>query len=195
MRSVVGLATAQRIAPAAGHKLALTTSERNFRLAVTTYGRIGSFEILIPTPGGVMKVRLGIVRADVPFLLGLGALDQNPVQALPVDSASLLIPMPGDAALSWLMRILLGTCSTPAYLSLLPVPPEAVIFYQHAQLEKLHRSLYHSPVSRKAIRPTQACRPFPTQCRYKSSSRRELSVMCSLSEKPARTCIIQSQPS
>lgn len=77
LRSVVDLSTVERIACAAGHKLQLTTSRRKFRFGITVHDSLGSFKILIPTSGGFMRVCPHVIKADIPFLLGLEALDQN----------------------------------------------------------------------------------------------------------------------
>lgn len=77
VRSVVGFSNAQRIARTVGDKLQLTTPRRKVRFGVPAHGSPGSFEILIPTPGGVMRVCPDVVKADVAFMLGPDALDQN----------------------------------------------------------------------------------------------------------------------
>lgn len=149
MCSVVGLATAERIARAAGHKLQMTASRLQFRFGVTTHGSLGSFEVLIPTPRMVMRLCPDVVKAEVPFLIGRDAFEQNCVQALTVEDLLQFVPLPGAATLPWFMPLSRNIGNV--FLQFTPVPSAVGIFYQRAQLAKLRRSLYHSSASKFCI--------------------------------------------
>lgn len=140
-RSFIGLPTPQHIARAARHKLELTASRQQFRFGVTAHSNLGNFEVLNPTRGVVMRVCPDVAKADVPFLLGLDALDHNRAQALTVDNLLQFIPLPGAAALPWSMP--LSRNLGHVFYAITPVPPAARKLCQRAQLAKLYRSLYH----------------------------------------------------
>lgn len=111
-----------------------------------------------------MRVCPDDVKADIPFLLGLDALDHNHVQALTDDNLLQFIPLPRAAALPWSLPLSrnLGQVLLPFTL----VPSAASILYQRAELAKLHRYLYHTSAAKlydllKSADPTQ---PDPDTC-------------------------------
>lgn len=112
-----------------------------------------------------MLVCPDVVKADVPSLLVLDALDQNRVQALRIDNELQFVPMPGDSALPWSMPVPqnLGLI----FLPFIPGPPAASIFYQHAQLTKLP-GLYITR-QQQSYATSSNVQTFPARRRYTQS--------------------------
>ena len=136
----MGLPTARRIFQSLGRKLTLCKSHRSFRFGNTAHASLGTITVHIPTPNGVMSVNADVVSADVPFLIGLDALDENRLQILTVASQLQHVPV-DDSTKSWRLPLLRN--GGHICLPFVPIREECVSFYTRVQLERLHRSLYH----------------------------------------------------
>ena len=139
-RSVMGLPTARRLARSIGRKLDLCPSPRRFRFGVTAHESMGSTIIHIPTPSGVMSIQADVISADVPFLIGMDAMDANRVQVLSIDNKLEHIPLDPNA-LGW--QLPLARKHGHICLPFLPIRDECVSYYTRTHLERLHRSMYH----------------------------------------------------
>lgn len=143
-RSVVGLRTARRLARSVGEKLRLTQYRRSFRFGTTVHESLGTMTTIVPTPGGCFRIQIDVVEADVPFLLGLDALDAHRLQALSVTSQLEHVPIPSDnsiQSLGW--RVPLKRRQGHLLWEFYPIRDAHEILYTRVQLEKLHRQLYH----------------------------------------------------
>lgn len=67
----------------------------------------------IPTPMGAMSVQVDVIGADVPFLFGRDALDENRVQVLTVENKLQFVPLEDNqsvGAKTWLGRMVSCVC-------------------------------------------------------------------------------------
>ena len=139
VKSVIGLRMARKIARLTGERLQLTPSSRRFKFGVDLHDSCGAMHIVIPTPSGTIRIQADVVKADVPFLFGLDAMDSCRVQVLSVQNA--LEHIPAGNSIGW--RVPLVRKDGHILLSFLPVSVTHAVHYSRTQLHRLHRSLYH----------------------------------------------------
>lgn len=105
-------------------------------------------QINVPTPSKVLRLRIDVVDAEVPWdfssalLLGLDKLDENHLQVLSISNELEHLDCPSS---SW--RIPLTRNRGHVSLTFCPVGNTASTFYTRAQLQRLYRNLYHPSVS------------------------------------------------
>lgn len=105
---------------------------------------MGSFRIPIPNPTGVMVIQADVVKADVPILVGLDALDQHILQPLSVTNKLQHISHHGaDPYLDNDWNLDLIRSDGHLYLPFILITQAHSAFYASSQLEKRRRSFYH----------------------------------------------------
>lgn len=138
-RSVIGIRAARKILRQSGQRFALRPSHRRFKFGETAVKSLGSCNIEIPTPGGIVEVRTDVVNQDLPFLIGLDVLDSERLNVLTVTNE--LECVQSGRSMGWMMPVV----RRGGHVHLDFVPPNAATraFYSENQLTRLHRALYH----------------------------------------------------
>jgi hypothetical protein len=103
--SVLGLRAAWKVLRAAGQRSPLTPPNRSFRFGVQVHRSLGSTQINVPTPSGILTFVADVIQADVPLLIGLETLDSSRLQVLTLFNQLQHVPPPGSWVRPWLLPL------------------------------------------------------------------------------------------
>lgn len=93
------------------------TSTRRFRFGADCHYSLGSFIMIVPTPGGFLFAQAD-VNGTAPFLLGLDSMDHHRLQAFTVFKVLQYVPVDNSDTKSWRIDLQL-ILSSVFYLQLL----------------------------------------------------------------------------
>jgi transposase InsO family protein len=142
-RSVIGFPEARRYCRAARKELDLVRTRRTFSFGSHISVSRGSMTIRISTPGGVLEFNVDVVDEDIPLLIGVDVLDRFRLQILTVSNELECVGL--GSRPGW--RLPLERTNGHVLLPFEPGIHELVgdnqVLFSTAQLQKLHRQLYH----------------------------------------------------
>jgi Zinc knuckle len=130
--TVIGLPQAMAYCLFGGKKFKLQRSNNLYRFGVDEQDSLGSIAIHVSTPAAVITLNIDVVRANVPFLIGLDVLDANDLTADTVSNK---------------LRCPKGGWETPHVRKIgnvyLELSYEGNILFSKSELTKMHRGFYH----------------------------------------------------
>jgi hypothetical protein len=85
-KSVIGLRQAQAYCQRNNIKLQMTDSNASFIFGDRVCRSLGQCKILVPMPNGTRAIETHVVRKNIPFLVGLDALDHHEWKVLTVEN-------------------------------------------------------------------------------------------------------------
>lgn len=162
--SVVGLNEIRHIYSALHRKFSLRPSRKSFRFADAAYKSVGVTTLPLLTPVGVpnLYVKLDVVTADVPALLGLDVLDSHSLTADTVSNKLIKksVHRNGEGTVSFVEEwsVPLRRADGHVYVD---IAKDERIFFSAAQLQKLHRQFVH-PSANKLYNLLKKARPSDT---------------------------------
>jgi hypothetical protein len=124
-KSVIGLRQAQAYCQRNNIKLQMTDCKASFIFGDRVCRSLGRCKILVPTPNGTRAIETHVVRANIPFLVGLDALDHHEWNVLTVENQlqskkeGWILPLVrkcGHVFLTWAsLQSAIHTSTTPQY--------------------------------------------------------------------------------
>jgi hypothetical protein len=133
-RSVIGLSQAKAYCRFSGTKFRPMPNNNSYRFGSDRQRSLGSMGIRMAVPGGsFLSVKVDVVAADIPFLIGLDALDDFGLNVLTVQN---ILESVGEGRNLPLVPKL-------GHLYLEPSKADSILFTKN-ELQKLHRSFLSS---------------------------------------------------
>jgi hypothetical protein len=146
-KSVIGRAQAEASCQSHNLRFDLQPSSASFRFADQVCKSMDSMIVLIPTPEAPLKIRIDVVAADVPMLIGLDILTRHGLNVL-VATDELK-----SAEADWVLPLLRQS----GHLALTWLAPYK-LWYTSSQLLRMHKHLAH-PSTAKLLNLLQKATP------------------------------------